>query len=962
LRELVERACARGLHLAVVTGTHIGNVDRQLRARPLGPGSLHVLTNRGSEVYAVNEHGPALLRRRTATEAEEAALTDAVELTARRLAERGLPVEVVAARLNRRKLDLLPGTEWADPPKARLAELLAAVQERLRHAAMHDVQDAVSLAAEAAAEVGLSDARITSDAKHVEIGLTDKSDSARWIFGDLWRRGIPADLVLLAGDEFGMLGGLPGSDSYLLVDEASQAVAFSVGIEPAGVPERVVEVGGGPEAFALVLADQVRRRDAGEVPRTGADPTWTLTIDGFDPEREVVDEVLLTLADGRIGTKGIPVGRHPAVSPGVVAAGRYSGSGAKTMLLPCPIWNEVGPDLGDAVRLRRVLDLRSGLQRQELSGREGEVEAILFSSLARPGTGVLRAHGPASLLSASPSLSPPREPVNYEAGDADGRAWMRVDDSTEEVAAAVSEVRRLGSSVTLDRIATYAGGSGSAGNESLEQLRRAESCGFEALLVEQRETWGARWDRADIIIDGDPELQLAVRFALFHLMASVTASGEAPVGARGLSGSGYGGHVFWDADVYVLPFLAATHPPAARAMLEYRLRRMDAARANARAWRRAGARFPWESAAGGIDVTPGSFRNPSGELAPIRTGAREEHVTADVAWAACCYTAWSGDKPFATGPGAELLAETARYWATRVRTDSSGRGHIYGVIGPDEYHGPVDDDTYTNVMARWNLRQAAAIASDAGVPETERRAWLAVADSLVDGYNPATGLYQQFAGFFELEPLAAAGFATRSAAADGVAGTQEVKQADVLMLHHLVPDEVEQGSLERNLDFYEPRTAHGSSLSLGVHASLFARAGALERAVELLRLASRIDLDDTTGTTADGLHLAAMGSVWQALVFGFAGVRPRQGLLGLDPKLPADWRALEFRLRFRGSAVRVRIEHSLVTIHADPAIRIVLPSGQGADLSLSAGPNGLRLEPRAGGWAPQSSSSPSASA
>jgi trehalose/maltose hydrolase-like predicted phosphorylase len=172
-----------------------------------------------------------------------------------------------------------------------------------------------------------------------------------------------------------------------------------------------------------------------------------------------------------------------------------------------------------------------------------------------------------------------------------------------------------------------------------------------------------------------------------------------------------------------------------------------------------------------------------------------------------------------------------------------------------------------------------------------------------------------------------------------VRASQVVKQADVLMLHHLVPDEVEPGSLYANLDFYEPRTAHGSSLSPGIHAALLARAGRPDDALRYLRLASRIDLDDLTGTTAGGLHAAAAGSVWQALSFGFAGLRPRRSHLELDPRLPADWRALDLRVRFHGSRVRVRVEPGAVGVRADPPVAVAL----GAADPVEATPEGISV-------------------
>ena len=331
-------------------------------------------------------------------------------------------------------------------------------------------------------------------------------------------------------------------------------------------------------------------------------------------------------------------------------------------------------------------------------------------------------------------------------------------------------------------------------------------------------------------------------------------------------------------------------------------------------------------------MTPTSARDRSGRIVAIRTGALEEHVVSQVAWAACCYTEWSGDREFARGPGRLILTETARYWASRIRLEPDGRAHIFGVIGPDEYHESVDDNAFTNVMARWNLRRAAEDpADDVGVGEQSR--WLELADALVDGYDPNTGVYEQFAGFNRLEPLIIEEVAPRRPiaadlllGADRVARAQVLKQADVLLLHHLVPDEVVPGSLEPNLRFYEPRTAHGSSLSPPTHASVQARARDFDRALESLQLASRIDLDDLTGSTASGLHLATMGGLWQALAFGFAGIRPRHGALQVDPFLPPSWSAMEMRVQFHGSRVRVRIEQAQLILMTDRPTALVVGS------------------------------------
>ena len=288
----------------------------------------------------------------------------------------------------------------------------------------------------------------------------------------------------------------------------------------------------------------------------------------------------------------------------------------------------------------------------------------------------------------------------------------------------------------LERVATYVSGPEAMPDteEALRRLDGALDAGFEGLLAFHRRRWAERWDCADIRIEGDDELQRLVRFALFHLMASAPESGEAVVGARGLTGPAYRGHVFWDADVFVLPFLAATNAPAARAMLEYRIRRLGAARQSAAEHGRAGARFPWESAGSGSDVTPSHAYDHFGRVVPIRTGELEEHIVADVAWAAAMLHRLD------RRPG---LRARARPGAPRrdgailgvARPVRPGRAaHIYGVIGPDEYHEPVDDNAFTNVMARWNLRRAAATAEGV-VPDEERRRWTELAAALVDGFD-----------------------------------------------------------------------------------------------------------------------------------------------------------------------------------------------------------------------------------
>jgi trehalose/maltose hydrolase-like predicted phosphorylase len=706
-----------------------------------------------------------------------------------------------------------------------------------------------------------------------------------------------------------------------------------------------------PEAQTSVPDPAAEEHDAG----------WTLVLDGRDPEREPGREALAALADGYIGVSGATVADQRGQRRWTVANGVYNGHGPEAHLLRGPVGLQLPYRIAPGGDLRRVLDLWTGVLTEQADCDEGPVEAVRFTSLARPGVTVMRARCPDA--TPGPLLEPPTDGMITDQGTDGDITWMRslgAADPTGGIAAAAHETRTaLDGGELVDRVIAYEVDPDTPPpvEAAVRRARAAVAMGFDALLAEHQEAWADRWHDADITIEGDDELQLASRFALFHLMGSIPEQGEAAVGARGLTGQGYRGHVFWDADTFTLPFVAATHPAAARAMLEYRVRRLPAALEIARSLRRAGARFPWESAHTGRDVTPASARDRTGRLVPIRTGLLEEHIVAEVAWAACCYVDWTGDDEFARGSGLRLLVETARYWRSRIRLDRDGTAHIYGVIGPDEYHEPVDDNAFTNVMARWNMRKAADAveAHPMGAPDVsaeEIGAWRRVGAALVDGYDADTGVYEQFAGFNRLESLMIEEVAPRRPIAadlllggDRVARSQIVKQADVLMLHHLVPEEVVPDTLEANMRFYEPRTAHGSSLSPPVHAALFARTRDFDKALEALRISAFIDLDDLTQSTAGGLHFATMGGLWQALTYGFAGIRPIAGRLQVDPRLPPTWGSLEVRVRYRGSRVVVRCERANLTIHADP-----LASVRVGTTAYTAGPDGLQLARRGPIW------------
>lgn len=925
-RERVEALTAAGVHVLLVTGTHVENVDDQLAARPGGPGRLFICANRGSEVFEVGDRGPSLVSRRTATEEEEAALDSAASETVERLAARGLVARVVSQRLNRRKIDLIPVPEWTNPKKADIALLAGAVQERLGAAGITDLAEVVALSADAARRAGLGDPRITSDVKHVEIGLTDKSDSARFAARWLAELGITGRLVLIGGDEFGPVGGVPGSDSLMMVGELARAVVVSVGVEPASVPPGVLHAAGGPARLMEILDGQMARRAAHRVPQIDPDAAWVLALPSGPADARVA-AALGSLSNGWAGTRGSREEDVDGSSSELLVAGAYAADGH---LVSGPSWTGLrvkAAASGEADH--RLVDLRTGVLFR-CRNDETAFRSMRLVSVSSPHAMALRAEATVSCMEAGSALLPPGDGTTLDREERGGLSAARAGQAPGEITVAARDRTVTSSSLrTVERLAAWVSTPGRASfDDARKQLEEEENAGFDQLLAAHRAEWARWWAGAEVVIEGNDEDQLAARFAVFHLLAAAAGTGESAVSARGLTGSSYAGHVFWDADVFVLPALAAIRPAAARAMLEYRIRRLPAAHADARARGLRGARFPWESDGDGSDVTPRHVRGLHGELVVINTGTHEEHIVADVAWAASCYAAWTGDDALLTGGGRGLLLDTARYWASRIRLDTDGKGHIYGVMGPDEYHEIVDDNAYTNVMARWNLRHGADLleGSDRGMQEAAR--WRSLADAMVDGWNAERGIYEQFAGYFALEPLLVSQVAKVPVAIDmvlgaqRVAGSQLIKQADVVMLHHLVPDEVVAGSLGPCLDYYEPRTAHGSSLSPAVYASLLARAGHVGRALQLFRLAARLDMDDLTRTTAGGLHLATMGGTWQALAYGFLGLRAEGGVLAIDPHLPTTWSTLGLRFCFRGGAVGVRAERDRVTVTCDKALLI----------------------------------------
>jgi kojibiose phosphorylase len=509
----------------------------------------------------------------------------------------------------------------------------------------------------------------------------------------------------------------------------------------------------------------------------------------------------------------------------------------------------------------------------------------------------------------------------------------------------------LGETMRLDRIFTIFTSRDVAtpAKAACDRLASARADGFAAAVAAHVDSWRRQWDAAEVRIVGDEEVQRALRFATYHLIAAVNPADEhVSIGARGLTGEAYRGHVFWDTEIYMLPFYVFTNPSAARALLMYRFHTLDAARRKARAQGYDGALYAWESADTGDEVTPQTVIAPDGRLIEIRTGKREHHISSDIAYGVWQYWRASGDDAFMLEAGAEILVETARFWASRIQVEDDSRAHIRHVIGPDEYHELVDDNAYTNGMAVFNLECAAetvailgreqrdnwqGVSARLALTQDETQSWRTLAGVLVTGFDPASKLFEQFAGYFQLEEVDVPAQQGCTTPVDVCLGTERIarskviKQADVVALSALLWEKWPVAVHEANFRYYEPRTAHGSSLSPALHALVAARLGDLALAQSYFRQGAEIDLANNMGNAAGGVHMGALGGLWQAAVFGAAGLRVREDGIAVDPHLLPGWAELAFAVQWRGRLLRLRLQ-------ADPK-RIEVTIEQGDELTVA---------------------------
>jgi len=479
-----------------------------------------------------------------------------------------------------------------------------------------------------------------------------------------------------------------------------------------------------------------------------------------------------------------------------------------------------------------------------------------------------------------------------------------------------------GQAVRITKLLTYHASRNAAADELAERadraLERARALGFKGLAASQQVSLSKFWDRADVEVLDNDELQQVARLNLFHLHQATARVDGLGVPAKGLTGHGYEGHYFWDTEIYVLPFLIYTNPHAARNLLLFRYRMLDAARRRALEVNQQGALFPWRTI------------NGDEASAYYAAGTAQYHIDADVAYAVMKYVQVTGDTDFLFREGAEILLETARMWRSLGFYSSRANGQfcINSVTGPDEYNTVVNNNAFTNLMARENLWAAAStlqrirdsnperfvqLAHNTGLRDDEIAEWQAAADRMFVPYDENAGIHLQDDEFLSKKPW---DFAHTPPDKYPlllhfhplvIYRHNVIKQADVVLAMVLLGHEFSMEQKRRNFDYYDPLTTGDSSLSVSIQSILAMELGYREKAIEYLRYALWMDLADIHANVDQGCHIASMGGTWMAGVYGLAGMRDQNGRITFHPRLGQRIGGLRFHLTIQGQLLTVEI-------------------------------------------------------
>jgi len=464
---------------------------------------------------------------------------------------------------------------------------------------------------------------------------------------------------------------------------------------------------------------------------------------------------------------------------------------------------------------------------------------------------------------------------------------------------------------------------------SVKVLAGAMAAGFEGLFKEHVRAWEEKWAHSDIVIEGDTEAQQGIRFNVFQLNQTYTGTDERlNIGPKGFTGEKYGGSTYWDTEAYMIPFyLSTARQEVARNLLVYRYKHLEKAIENAEKL----------GFSGGAALYPMVTMNGEECHNEWEITFEEIHRNGAIAYAIYNYIRYTGDKEYLAEYGLDVLIGISRFWQQRISWSEEKEKYVMlGVTGPNEYENNINNNWYTNKMAAWTLsytmealdyvKGTDAQAFEAIVERTklksdkEPESWRHILEHLHFPVNEKLGVFLQQDGFMDKEQRMAADLDPRERPInqhwswDRILRSCFIKQADVLQGIFVFEDEYDGETMERNFDFYEPRTVHESSLSPCVHSILAARLGRSEKAYEMYLRTSRLDLDDYNHEVHEGLHITSMGGTWMSVIYGFGGMKIKDGLLSFEPLLPGNWEALSFKILYRGSTLKISIDKKKVSI------------------------------------------------
>lgn len=481
--------------------------------------------------------------------------------------------------------------------------------------------------------------------------------------------------------------------------------------------------------------------------------------------------------------------------------------------------------------------------------------------------------------------------------------------------------------------------------EDMEELDRQKTIlkgcmetGYEDALRAHKEEMERLWSQAAIHIEGAAlEEEASIAFAQYHLLGMMPWNSSASsIAAKGLTGEGYKGHVFWDTEIFMLPFFLYNFPQAARQLLEFRYKGLDGAREKAVNYGYEGAMYPWEAAVSGKEETPlyAALNIHSGKANKVWSGIKEHHVTADIVYAIWQYYSMTGDQEFMEKYGYEVIFEAAAFWVSRAQWCEQKQAYvILDIIGPDEYTEHIDNNAYSNYMAKYCVSLAAELAGELekenpGLYQKlhaakRRKSWEEFSENIYLPIPNEEQIIPQDDTFLTKKELPhiekykeseTKQAVLQDYSRDEVVDMQVLKQADTVMLLNLFPHMFSPEVVRKNVLYYESRTIHDSSLSYCAHAQACAAIGALDLAWKFFEKCMVIDLNENPKDTTDGIHAASLGGIWTCIIFGFAGVNYEKDVLHISPRLPSHWKKMEFQLKVKGQDVKLTLSNSEVCL------------------------------------------------